>query len=187
MEDRILVGSNAFFGNMPDFRKHDTDFVVFVDADGSFDWRKELSMRGVCTFTYVREPIGVMIQKTLESGDALLVGKFLVPEVAQVLGATVADVLPLEVLLEGLDDKHAYIGEIFSAVKANGSFELTPEQLAQAYEVYKSARPRYAKVVTPEPWTPYTSDYKPRYTCDETGQKVEIQAPESPDEHEPEE
>lgn len=81
-----------------------------------------------------------MVQRTLDCGDALLIGKFLVPEVAQAIGATVSDILPLETLLSKLDDRHRYVAVIFDAVKQNGSFELTEEQRAAAYEAYRQAR-----------------------------------------------
>lgn len=81
-----------------------------------------------------------MVSKTLEVGDPLLIGKFLVPEVADVLGATIDDILPLETLLPKLDDKHQYEAVIFNAIKTNGSFTLTEEQRKEAFKVYKSAR-----------------------------------------------
>lgn len=137
---KILVGSKAFFSDIDGFRGHDTDYVEFVEPGGSLQWRKEISIRGVCIFTYVREPIGQMVQKTIESGDALLIGKFLVPEVAVELGAIVEDIMPLEVLLEKLDDRHKYISKIFSFVKANGSFTLTEQQRKEAFDNYAEYR-----------------------------------------------
>ena len=56
------------------------------------------------------------------------------------IGATVVDILPLETLLPKLDEKHEYVAVIFAAVKQNGSFELTDEQRAAAYEAYRKAR-----------------------------------------------
>lgn len=140
MSKKILVGSRAFFADCEGFRSKDHDYLELVENPGGFSWRREQSLRGVCIFSYKLEPAPDMVRRTLESGDALLVGKFLVPEVADALGVTVEDILPLEGLLPKLDKKHEYVAAIFNAVKRNGSFELTDEQRAVAYEIYKQAR-----------------------------------------------
>ena len=137
---RILVGSRAFFSGMDGFRSKDHDYLELVENPTAFKWRREQSLRGVCTFQFKKEPPADMVRRTLDCGDALLVGKFLVPEVAQAIGATVVDILPLETLLPILDEKHEYVAVIFAAVKQNGSFELTDEQRAAAYEAYRKAR-----------------------------------------------
>ena len=81
-----------------------------------------------------------MIQRTLDNGDALLIGKFLVPEVAQTIGLTIDDLCRLEPLLDKLDDNHQYETVIFNAYKENGSFTMTANQLKQAYKAYQQAR-----------------------------------------------
>ena len=138
--DKITVGSRAFFSGMEGFYPGSLDFLVLADPPEDFLWRHELYMRGVNTFTYKKEPAAVMIARTIERGDAMLAGKFLVPEVADAIGATVEDILPLEPLLRQLDEKQSYQLAIFESIKENGSFELTPEQLHHAYEIYKEAR-----------------------------------------------
>lgn len=140
MNGKILVGSRAFFGGCEGFQSKDTNYLELVENPAEFEWREELSLRGVSTFRYRKETPAEMVRRTLENGDALLVGKFLVPEVAQAIGATVSDILPLETLLQQLDDEHKYIAVIFEAVKQNGSFSLTDEQRAEAYETYRKAR-----------------------------------------------
>ena len=137
---RILVGSRAFFSGMDGFRSKDHDYLELVENPTTFKWRREQSLRETCTFRFKKEPAAQMVQRTLDSGEALLVGKFLVPEVAQAIGATVSDILPLETLLSKLDDRHRYVAVIFDAIRQNGSFELTDEQRAAAYEVYRQAR-----------------------------------------------
>lgn len=137
---KILVGSRAFFGCYDDFTSKDQDFLELVPNPTTFKWRYEQSLRGVCTFRYKKEPAAIMVQRTVENGDAQLVGKFLIPEVATAIGATVEDILPLEVLLPKLDKRHKYIAVIFEAVKQNNSFELTNEQRDEAYEVYKQSK-----------------------------------------------
>ncbi len=125
---------------MDGFKSKDHDYLELVENPTTFKWRREQSLRGVCTFQFKKEPATQMVQRTLDNGDALLVGKFLVPEVAQAIGATVSDILPLETLLPKLDEKHKYVAVIFDAVKQNGCFELTDEQRAAAYEAYRQAR-----------------------------------------------
>lgn len=138
--EKILVGSRAFFGSYEDFRSKDYDFLELIEEPVGFEWRHEQSLRGVCTLKHKKESPKKMIERTLKSGDALLIGKFLVPEVAKAIGAKVKDILPLEELLPKLDKKHQYVATIFKAVKKNKKFELSQEQRDAAYEVYKAAR-----------------------------------------------
>lgn len=140
MDKQFTVGSRAFFSDMPDFRSKDSDILVLMDEPAGFQWRREQQLRGVSTFRYKREPIAQMIQRTLDADDPLMVGKFLVPEVAAELGASVADILPLQPLVAKLDDKHMYYAVIFDAYQANGSFTLTQEQRDEAYTEYRKAR-----------------------------------------------
>lgn len=142
---KILVGSRAFFSGMKGFTSKDRDYLVLVDKPNGYTWRREQSMRGVCTFEYKRDTPAAMVAKTLDDGDPLLIGKFLVPEVAGAIGATVNDILPLEALLSKLDAQHQYEAVIFAAYKENGTFALTDAQRASAYEVYKEARAKKKK------------------------------------------
>lgn len=140
MDKQFTVGSRAFFSDMPDFRSKDSDILVLMDEPAGFQWRREQQLRDVSTFRYKREPIAQMIQRTLDADDPLLVGKFLVPEVAAELGASVADILPLQPLVAKLDDKHKYYAVIFDAYQTNGSITLTQEQRDAAYQLYTEAR-----------------------------------------------
>ena len=140
MDKQFTVGSRAFFSDMPDFRSKDSDILILTDEPAGFQWRREQQLRGVSTFKYKREPIAQMIQRTLDADDPLLVGKFLVPEVADELGASVADIQPLQPLVAKLDDEHKYYAAIFDAYQANGSFALTQEQRDEAYTEYRKAR-----------------------------------------------
>lgn len=140
MDKQFTVGSRAFFSDMPGFRSKDSDILVLTDEPDGFQWRREQQLRGVSTFRYKREPIAQMIQRTLDADNPLLVGKFLVPEVAAELGASVADIMPLQQLVAKLDDKHKYYAVIFDACQANGSFTLTQDQRNEAYQLYTEAR-----------------------------------------------
>lgn len=140
--EAIIVGSRAFFSGMEGYRAQGCDTLTLTTEPDGFDWRRESCLRGNRQFTYLLESPAAMVQRTLDAAEPLLVGKFLVPEVAEAIGATVDDILPLEPLLEKLDDKHRYVAVIYEAVKTNGSFTLSDEQRLAAFEAYRSARER---------------------------------------------
>ena len=137
---KILVGSNAFFKDFKDFKSKDKDYLVFIDNPVDFKIRKEIYLRGIDMFYYKRLSPIEMINYTLESNDPLLIGKFLVPEVAEELKLSVTDILPLEPMLSKLDERHQYQVIIFNHIKNNNSFILTEDQLDEAYQFYISTR-----------------------------------------------
>lgn len=138
--EKILVGSKAFFGAIDGFTGTDSDYIELVENPQGFQWRREIRMRGTDTFQYRKESPMKMVQRTLESGDPLLVGKFLIPEFSAAIGATVQDIAPLEPLLAKLDKKHEYVAYIFRAIMDNGTFEITDQQRDEAYRIYTEAR-----------------------------------------------
>lgn len=83
-----------------------------------------------------------MVQRAVDSKDALQLCKFLVPEVAAELRMSVDDIRPLETLLPLLDEKHRYYEIIFRAYLTNGSFTLTEAQRLEAYKSYTESRER---------------------------------------------
>lgn len=138
--EKIMVGSKAFFGKLEGFESKDTDYIELIEEPQGFKWRREIRMRGIDTFQYKKESPAEMVRRTVESGDPLLVGKFLVPDFAAAIGATPQDLAPLEQMLERLDEKHRYVAYIFRAVQKNGTFDLTDEQRREAYHIYTEAR-----------------------------------------------
>ncbi len=138
--NRILVGSRAFFAGLDGFQSKDFDYLELVEDPKHFHYRREMSLRGTCIFQYKKEPVAQMVERVVCSGSAIQLGKFLVPEVAEAIGATIEDIQPLEVLLPKLDKKHEYQAIIFNAYKQNGSFTLTDEQRQQAFASYLEAR-----------------------------------------------
>lgn len=137
---KILVGSNAFFEDIKNFKSKDKDYLIFIDNPEDFKIRKEICLRGTDMFYYKRLSPSEMINYTLETNDPLLIGKFLVPEVAEELKLSVSDILPLEPMLSKLDEQHQYQVVIFNHIKNNNNFTLTNEQLDEAYQVYISTR-----------------------------------------------
>ena len=139
---KYVVGSRAFFSGMEGFRSKDKDYLVLEDNPIGYNWRREQSLRGICTFYYKRLPVEQLVQRCLGMRDALQLGKFLVPEVAAELRMSVDDIRPLETLLPLLDEKHRYYEIIFRAYLTNGSFTLTEAQRLEAYKSYTESRER---------------------------------------------
>ena len=139
---KYVVGSRAFFSGMEGFRSKDKDYLVLEDNPIGYNWRREQSLRGICTFYYKRLPVEQLVQRCLNARDALQLGKFLVPEVAAELRMSVDDIRPLETLLPLLDEKHRYYEIIFRAYMTNGSFTLTEAQRLEAYKSYTESRER---------------------------------------------
>lgn len=139
---KYLVGSRAFFSGTEGFSPKDQDFLVLESAPLDYEWRREQHLRGVCTFFYKIEPPAQMVQRAVDSKDALQLCKFLVPEVAAELRMSVDNIRPLETLLPLLDEKHRYYEIIFRAYMTNGSFTLTEAQRLEAYQSYTESRER---------------------------------------------
>ncbi len=116
---KILVGSNAFFKDIKGFKSKDKDYLIFIDNPEDFKIRKEICLRGTDMFYYKRLSASEMINYTLETNSPLLIGKFLVPEVAEELKLSVTDILPLESMLSKLDERHQYQVIIFNHIKNN--------------------------------------------------------------------
>lgn len=142
MNTRFLVGSRAFFSGIDGFKSDNRNFLKLVENQSALNVESKLSIHSNITYRLLREPARQMIERVAKSGNALLVGNFLVPKVARAIGATVADLQPLEPLLENLQDKHKYQAVIFRAYQASGSFSLTDEQRQEAYEAYCQSRKR---------------------------------------------
>ena len=64
MNKKILVGSRAFFDGCEGFRSKDRDYLELVENPTGFKWRREQSLRGVCTFSYKLEPVADMVRRS---------------------------------------------------------------------------------------------------------------------------
>lgn len=139
MKQKFLVGSRAFFGCIDGFKSANRNMLELVD-NPAFKAGKEQNDRVTCVFKYTREPARQMIERAVKSGNPLQAGKFLVPEVAHAIGATIEDIKLLEPLIEQLAQKHNWQKIIYEAYIENHSFTLTQDQLQQAYESYCANR-----------------------------------------------
>ena len=141
MKQKFLIGSRAFFGGIEGF-KSDNRNMLYLHDNPAFKTgvEKNDSNRVTRIFKYTKESAKTMIQRAVESGVALQAGKFLVPDVARAIGATVQDLEPLAPLFAKLPKKHKWQQTVYNAYIVNGSFTLTDEQRQAAYNKYQSAR-----------------------------------------------
>lgn len=127
-KDWILVGSSYFFSCYPEFTPKDQDWVELVKDPKEFKNVMQISGKFCLLLMFVEYILAMML------------GKFLVPEVCEKIGFGIEDLKKLEPVSLRLDPKHQYEKVIFDAYLENKKFELTPEQRLQAYEIYKKAR-----------------------------------------------
>ena len=142
MEKRITIGSRAFFDWMPDFQSKDTDTLILTDTPNGFTHYRQTSMSGKCTMEWAKKPKDSFLLFAMrEKACGLEFGKFLVPEFANELGITIADLTMLYGhFKERINEKHKYQHEIYKAYIENNSFYLTDKQREKAYKVYKEER-----------------------------------------------
>lgn len=141
MSNRILIGSHAFFKDMPEFTSKDKDEIEIVEnGGGKFQYMMQISTHSSCLFKIVRRPKEKLFEYALTKSPGMGVGKFLVPEFNKEFGITVEDLNTLKPLVEKLDEPHMYEKIIFDAYIENNDFVLTDEQLNAAYESYKATR-----------------------------------------------
>lgn len=138
--NKIIVGSRAFFRGMDGFKPSDEDYVVLMEMHNQrFKNHMQVRLGDKCIFFWLEKSKEEMIDYLLKSNDPLQVGKFLVPVFAKRLNITIDDLAQFKPLIDKLDDHHQYIRVIYEAYIANGDFILTDEQKLNAFEVYKNS------------------------------------------------
>lgn len=140
---QYVVGSNAFFSQIPGFEPHDKDILVVDDEPQGykdFRWFRLLRPEPMCVFQWRQMPKDEFIDVTLMHDDPLLAGKFLVPEFAEGIGLAVEDLARLDSLFKNMGKRHLYEKVIYAAYMENGNFSLTSEQLKAAYDAYLEGR-----------------------------------------------
>lgn len=133
----IIVGSYAFFKDMPGYSSKDIDKVVLEEQPEHYQYCCEFHFTGKCVFKWRKMSFNAMLRHTK---DAMQIGKFLVPEFAQAINMTFDDLKQLSPYISQLDDKHIYQRIIYEAYMHNGEMTLTDEQRQLAYEAYQLAR-----------------------------------------------
>lgn len=141
MNVSFLVGSRAFFEGIKGFVPHDTDKLEFIDNPTDFKIHRQITLfNSRCYFQWKNMSKDELIEYHLTQDCGMLIGKFLVPQVANYLGLTIKDLIKLKPLIDKLDDKHKYEEIIYNAYIENNSFELTYEQRISAYNEYIKQR-----------------------------------------------
>lgn len=140
MKKEFIVGSRAFFSDMPMFHSDNIDIVIFTDTPNGFMHYRQSSMSGRSTIEWVIKPKDEFIEYAMRDlANGLEFGKFLVPDVVEYLGITMGDLVKLHGHFENKIE--AYQELIYNAYITNGAFRLTDEQRDAAYKAYKEARP----------------------------------------------
>lgn len=152
MKKRIQVGSKAFFEGMPDFQPKDTDVLIWDDEPKGYKDYRQTSMSGRCTIEWRAMSKEELLEHAKrEKASGLEFGKFLVPDFAELVGLTIADLKALRNAFRGkIDAKHEYQLLIYSAYEDNNAFTMTEEQRAKAYQLYRDARNTDAEESTEE-------------------------------------
>lgn len=142
MEKRFLVGSRAFFSEMPNFHSKDTDILIWTDTPKDFKFYKQVSMGGKCTFYWTRQSKRDLIEYAKrEKASGLEFGKFLVPDFINEIDLNIEDLKSLaKIFLPKLDINHKYQELIYNAYIKNNGFYLTDKQRDDVYKEYIKSR-----------------------------------------------
>ena len=132
----FIIGSRAFFTGVEGYVPKDYDELNIMDRFPFKGNVLNMKMNGKDVFFFRGMDKEGFIKDTLECGVPMRVGKFLVPEFAEYLGMTIADLKRLSPVIENIDKKHHYEKVIFDAYLKNGEFKLTEEQRVAAYKEY---------------------------------------------------
>lgn len=147
MKREIVTGSRAFFTGMHNFAPKDCDIILIVQPGetSGYQWMRQTSNGSTDVFEIVLRPKEELIAHALKKSVPMAIGRFLTPEFANLIGLSVSDLKVLRPMRERLDVKHEYVGLIYDAYIANGSFTLTGNQRSLCYESYMASRKKDGK------------------------------------------
>ena len=142
MDKKIIIGSRAFFEDMPEFTPKDTDTLVWVADPKGFTHYRQTSISGQHIIEWRAMPKSELLAYSMrDKANGLEFGKFIVPEFVELVGLTIDDLARLRAYyIEKIDDEHRYQLAICDAYIANNAFTLTDEQREKAYAIYSQAR-----------------------------------------------
>ena len=132
----FIIGSRTFFMEMEGYVPKDYDELNIMDRFPFKGNVLNMKMNGKDVFFFRDMDKEGFIKDTLECGVPMRVGKFLVPEFAEYLGMTIADLKRLSPVIENIDEKHHYEKAIYDAYLENQAFYLNEKQRAEAYKEY---------------------------------------------------
>ena len=136
----MLVGSNVFFKDIEGFTSKDIDILELVDNPTGFKNVRHFKFKNKCVFQWRKMPINELIDITLSRNLPMEIGKFLVPEFIKEFNLSINDLKRLYPLVIKLDDRHKYEEVIYNSYIENNDFNLTNEQIKEAYKIYLKYR-----------------------------------------------
>lgn len=138
MDKQFIVGSKVFFGEST----NSEDILILEENPQGYKHYTQSVEGGKVIYKWAKKSKEEFLSYAKrDKAYALEFGKFIVPEFAEEIGLTIADLADLYEFYKGkIDDMHSYQKIIAEAYIANGAFSLTDEQRAEAYEAYKEAR-----------------------------------------------
>ena len=139
---KIRVGSTVFFKDYPDFKPHDTDYVLFEDNPKLYDKFAYIKERNVDVFAYKNMSKEEFIEFELKhcEKDGLPIAKLIVPEICKYMHLTIEDLKKFEFATKLIREKYNYVVMIYNFYIENNGIYLTQEQRNKAYEEYKKYR-----------------------------------------------
>lgn len=142
MDKQIIIGSRAFFEDMPEFAPKDTDTLVWVSDPKGFTHYRQTAISGQHIIEWRAMPKDELLAYAMrEKADGLEFGKFIVPEFADLVELTIDDLKRLrDHYADRIDANHCYQLVICDAYLDNGAFTLTDEQRETAYQAYLNER-----------------------------------------------
>lgn len=143
---KLAVGSGVFFRRFKDYEVHDIDYVCIVDHY-TLGSPMRVKIEDEDLFLTEDFPKERWLYETVQCGYGLQAGKFLCPDIINHLHLEIEDLERLKECIDRMDDRHHYLQMIYQFYLDNRKFELTEEQLLEAYNDYKKTRPeRYGRI-----------------------------------------
>ena len=140
-QKQFIIGSKAFFDYFDDYQSKDIDEIVILDRPLNISNKsiKVLNMKHDNKDVFFYWPLTKeeFIKEALNSNLPMKAGKFLVKDFAEYIGMTIEDLKRLKCMFDKIDEKHCYEKVIYDFYIENNSWDMTPEQLSKAYEIYK--------------------------------------------------
>ena len=135
----FLIGSKVFFSQFEDFVPVDTDILI-IDDNPDYDDTISYMENGIHYVRWRNMSKELFIEAHKYCYDGKWIQKFLCPEFAKWLGITIDDLKEMKFCIDHLDNEHGYVKIVYDSYIENNDFVLTPEQLNEAYRVYKEER-----------------------------------------------
>lgn len=138
---KILVGSNAFFKELPGFKPHDIDYIIIKYSNNTNNFTHYIQNK-TCYFVYEIQSKDKLIEYVINSKNNLNVCGLISPGLITELQLSIDDLRQDGIILKffRLNKKWKYAKYIHRCYLENNKLELTKEQLLNAYKLYLQER-----------------------------------------------